>query len=42
MNKKSSLKIFKNLLNNKYQQIPFNVKLNDLRKIKYLPPVSKE
>lgn len=36
------LRIFDNNLNNKYKYTAFNIKKSDLRKIKYLPPVSKE
>jgi len=36
------LKIFDNNLNNKYKYTAFNIKKSDLRKIKYLPSVSKE
>jgi hypothetical protein len=36
------LKIFDNNLNNKFKNIVFNTKKSDLRKIKYLPSVSKE
>jgi hypothetical protein len=42
MNNIIKLNIFKNLLNNKSKNIPFKVKTSDLRKIKYLPSVSKE
>lgn len=39
---KKNLKIFNNHLNLHYKHIPLNIKLFDSRKIKYLPPISKE
>ncbi|KAL0758289.1 ribosomal protein S3 (mitochondrion) [Colletotrichum acutatum] len=38
----TNAKIFRSNLNNKFKLTPFNLQLNDLGRVKYLPPVSKE
>lgn len=38
----TNAKIFRTNLNNKFKLTPFNSRLNDTGRVKYLPPVSKE
>jgi hypothetical protein len=39
---RTHITIFNKSMNNNYKIIPFNVKVNNVGEIKYLPPASKE